>query len=136
VCKHLNHTEARACKNCGATLREDKVDQLITKRSKSRLDWRAERTQVALEQKKGEAEAAQRQLEAFQAEDRERRAAAARARAEQREKEKKALTIVGIVVGVLVVLLIAIAILLSLLGSPEAEAAIRLAVLGAARLLL
>lgn len=136
VCKHLNHTGARVCSKCGATMREDKVDQLIVERSKSLLDWREERTKVALEQKKGEAEAAQRQLETFQAEDRARREAFVRARAEQREKEKKTLAVVGIVTAVLVIVLIAIAILVSLSGRPEAESAIQPAVLAAARFLL
>ena len=117
-------------------MREDKIDQLIVERSKNRLDWREERTKVALEQKKGEAESAQRQLEAFQAENRARREASARARAEQRKREKKVIVIVGIVTAILVMCLIAVAILVSLSGRPEAESAIRPAVLGAARLLL
>jgi len=136
VCKHLNQAGARVCAKCGAAMREDKVDQLIVERSKGRLDWRAERSQVGLVQKKQEEEAAQRQLEVFQAEDRARREASARARAEQREKEKRMLTIVGVVLAILVIVLIAVAILLSLGGEPEADSAIRPAVLAAARLLL
>ena len=136
VCKHLNQAGARVCANCGATMREDKIDQLIVERSKGRLDWRAERSKVALVQKREEEEAAQRQLAALQAEDRARREATARALAEQREKEKRVLVVVGIVVAILVVALIAVAILLSLSGRPEAESVIRPVVLGAARLLL
>ena len=136
ACGRLNRAEVDSCAHCQAPLRQDTVDQLIVERSKGRLDWREERTKVALEQKKEDAEAAQRQLEAFQAEDRARREASARARTEQRKKEKRALIVVGVVVAVLVVCLIAIAILLSLGSVPQAESSIRPAVLGVARLLL
>jgi hypothetical protein len=117
-------------------MRVDKVDQLITERSKDTLDWREERTRVALQQKRQEEEASQRQLEAFRAEDRVRREASARARAKQRQKEKRVLAIVGSVVAILVVVLVAVAILVSLSAGADAGSAIRLGVPGAARLLL
>jgi len=95
VCKHLNQAGAQACGNCGAALREDKVDRLITERSKGLLDWREERTRIGVAQKKEEEEASRRRMEAYWADDRARREAAARARAKQREKEKRALIAVS-----------------------------------------
>jgi hypothetical protein len=136
VCKHLNQASAQVCGNCGAALREDKVDRLITDRSKGLLDWRAQRTQVGVAQKKEEEEASRQRMEAYWADDRARREAAAQARAERRARERKVLWAVGIVVALIVIVLVVVVILLSLGGEPEAESATRLLVHRAARLLL
>lgn len=124
VCKHLNQAGAQTCGNCGAALKEDNVDRLIAQRTKSRLDWRAEHTQVAVAQKKEEEMASQQRMEAYRADDRARREAAAQARAEQREKEKRVLWVAGIVAAIIILVLVVVAVLLSLDGQPEAESAI------------
>jgi hypothetical protein len=126
VCKHLNQTGAQACGNCGAALREDKVDRLIAERGKDLLDWREERTKVGVAQKKAEEEASRQRMEAYWADDRARREAAARARAEQREKEKKVLIAVGIVAAIIIIALVVVAVLMSLGGEPDAESATHL----------
>jgi hypothetical protein len=136
VCKHLNQTGAQACGNCGAALREDKIDRLISERTKTLLDWREERTQVGVAQKKEEEAASQQRMETYWADDRARREAVARRRAEQREKEKKVLIVVGIIAAIIIVALIVVAILASLGGETESESAIQPLVLQAARLLL
>lgn len=123
TCGRLNRAEADNCAHCQAPLRQDTVDQLIVERSLDRLDWRGQRTAIAVELKKQEAEASERQLEAYWAEDRARREAQARARAEQREREKRVLIAMAVIAVVIILALVALAVLSSLGRDPQSTSA-------------
>ena len=114
ACGQVNKSEATLCFKCQAPLPRDTVDKIINDRIKSRDQWQEHRLDVAREHKQREAEASQRRMEAFWAEEKARKAEVARRLAEKREKEKRTMLVVGIVAAVAVLALVVAAIIMAL----------------------
>ena len=113
ACGRLNKADAANCAYCQAKLPRSPVEHLIEARTKDRLGWHQERTEVSVRQKVDEERASRERMEAYWAEEHARREAAALATMRRRDRERKTLIVVGVISAILILTLLAVALALS-----------------------
>ncbi len=114
ACGHLNKDGVARCAHCQAELNPDTIGRIIGDRTKPRERWQKERLKIAREQRKREAQIAEKQMAEYWAEEEARRQALARRLAEKQERDRRMMIAVGIVAAVVLALILIITVVVHL----------------------